>query len=139
MTIALRAALAALLVSGALLLLLGLLFWSGTGLQLVGLHVALGLVLVGSLWVIAWIAARVGVPMSTVAPATGWGVVVLALGLAQRELMPGSWHWTVQLLHLVVSMAAMWWGRRLVAEIRRVSLARAGARPGAPVPSSAAR
>ena len=138
MRIAVRAALAVLLASGALLLVLGLLFWSGTGLELVGLHVALGLVLVASLWVIALIRARLGVPTPTVALAAGWGGLVLGLGLAQRALVPGTWHWTVQLLHLAVSMGAMWWGRRLVTEIRRASLARAGTRPGAPVPSSAA-
>ena len=33
---------------------------------------------------------------------------------AQEELLPGSWHWTIQVLHLAISMGAIWWGRRLV-------------------------
>jgi hypothetical protein len=113
--------------------------WSGNAYQLVGLHVALGLVLVGSLWTIALIAARAGVPAATVALAAGWGLLVLALGMAQRELVPGSWHWTVQVVHLAVSMGAIWWGRRLVREIGVRARARASARPAAATPSSAAR
>jgi hypothetical protein len=36
------------------------------------------------------------------------------LGLAQEDLLSGSWHWTIQVLHVAVSMGAIWWGRRLV-------------------------
>ena len=126
----LQAALVALVVSGVLLLVLGLALWTGKGFQLVGLHVALGLVLVGSLWTIALIAARAGVPAQTV------GLLVLALGFGQRNLLPGSWHWTVQILHLVVSMGAIWWGRHLVREIRALVATRARHRPSSPVPSS---
>jgi hypothetical protein len=54
------------------------------------------------------------VASGTVALAVAWGLLVVVLGLAQEELLPGSWHWTIQVLHLAISMGAIWWGRRLV-------------------------
>jgi hypothetical protein len=135
MRTALRAPLITLIGSGFLLLVLGGAFWTGNGFQLVGVHVALGLLLVGSLWTIALIAARADVRAATVAQAAGWGLLVLGLGLWQRDLLPGPWHWVIQVLHLVVSMGAIWWGRRLVREVRGRILARARARPESTVPA----
>lgn len=129
----LKVAVVTLLTCGAVLLGLGLLFWTGNAFQLVGLHVALGLVLVGSLWTIAAIAARAGVPARPVALAVGWGVLVIALGMRQQVLLPGSWHWVVEVLHLIVSMGAVAWGRYLALQVRKAVAARAVGRVGAPV------
>lgn len=114
MKTAIKVALAALMGSGALLLVLGIVIWTGNGDQLIPVHVALGVVLVGSLWTIAAITGRAGGASGTVAFAAAWGLLVVILGLAQEELLPGTWHWTIQVLHLLISMGAIWWGRRLV-------------------------
>jgi hypothetical protein len=114
MRTAIKAALAVLLGCGALLLVLGLIIWTGNGDQLIPVHVTIGVVLVLTLWTIAAIAARSGVPAGTVTFAAGWGLLVVLLGLAQEDLVTGSWHWTIQVLHLAISMGAIWWGRRLV-------------------------
>ena len=121
----LKAALVGLVASALGLLVLGLAFWTGNAYQLVWLHVLLGFVLLGILWTISGIAAAAGVAPTTVAMAAGWGVAVLVLGMVQRELIPGPWHWTVQVLHLALSMGAVWWGRRLVKDIGRRAMARA--------------
>ena len=128
-----RVALIALLGCGGLLLVLGLIIWAG-GWEVVGLHKLLGYVLILSLWTICVIAARVGVSAGTVAFAAAWGVLVLVVGLAQEELMPGSWHWTIQVMHVVISMGAIWWGRRLVGSIRQI---RSAAEPTVVHPSVA--
>jgi hypothetical protein len=47
--------------SGALLLVLGLIIWTGHGDQLIGIHTMLGFLLVLPLWAVAAIAARSGV------------------------------------------------------------------------------
>ena len=107
-------AMKALLGSGALLLVLGAIIWVADAHQLVGVHIALGVVLVLSLWTICAIAARSGVGAGTVAFAAGWGVLIVVLGLSQEELVPGDLHWTIQVLHVVISMGAIWWGKRLV-------------------------
>lgn len=122
----LKVAMKALLGSGALLLVLGVIIWMGNADHLIGVHIAFGVILVLSLWTICAIAARSGVPAGTVALAAGWGVLVVGLGLGQEELVPGDWHWTVQVLHVAVSMGAIWWGRRLV---KLIEQARAAGEP----------
>ena len=109
-----KVSLAVLLVCGALLLVLGIVIWTGNGDALIPVHIALGVVLVLTLWTIAFMAARAGVPAGTVTFPAAWGLVVVLLGLAQEDLLSGSWHWTIQVLHVAVSMGAIWWGRRLV-------------------------
>ena len=140
MRTAVKAAQATLLGCGGLLLVLGIIIWTGKGDQLIGVHVLAGVVLVLSLWTIAAIAARSGVPAGTVALAGTWGLVVVVLGLVQEGLLPGSLHWTIQVLHVVISMGAIWWGRRLVQLIRRAQSAGAlSPLPRPPVASSAPR
>jgi hypothetical protein len=111
---AIKTALAVLLGCGALLLVLGIVIWTGNGDALIPVHITIGVVLVLTLWTITFMAARAGAPAGTVAFAAGWGVLVVILGLVQEDLVTGSWHWTIQVLHLAISMGAIWWGRRLV-------------------------
>jgi hypothetical protein len=56
--------------------------------------------------------------------AASWGVLVLALGWGQQYLLEGSWHWVIRLLHLVISMASVAWGRSLAAAIHRAAIHR---------------
>jgi hypothetical protein len=138
MKTAIKVALAALIGSGALLLVLGIVIWTGNGHQLIPVHVAFGVVFVISQWTIAAIAARSGVASGTVAFAAAWGLLVVVLGSAQEELLPGSWHWVIQVLHLAISMGAIWWGRRLVRLIGHAHPSTVSARPraGSPVTTS---
>jgi hypothetical protein len=133
---ALPVAMKALIGSGALLLVLGVIIWVADAHQLVGVHIAFGVVLVLSLWTICAIAARSGVAAGPVAFAAAWGVLVVVLGMSQEEMVPGDWHWTIQVLHVVISMGAIWWGRRLATMIgarRAPSLAsQASLTPSAP-------
>src|SRR5512132_1095615 len=125
MRTAIKGALAILLGSGALLLVLGLIIWTGIGdhEELVAVHISIGAVLVLTLWTIAAIAGRSGVAASTVAFASAWGLLVVLFGLAQEDLLTGRWHWTIQVLHVAISMGAIWWGRRLVQLIGRAQSA----------------
>jgi hypothetical protein len=134
---AVKVALRTMIACGALLLALGLIVWTGNGDALVPVHVALGVVLVVSLWRISWIASRAGVPSRIVALAAGWGALVVLLGLAHEELVPGTWHWTVQIAHVLISMGSIAWGRRLARLIGRAMSA--DARPGAGDPTRVSR
>jgi hypothetical protein len=113
MRTAMKVAVLTLTACAAVLLILGLIVWTGNGDALIPIHIAVGAVLVLSLWTIAAIAERSGVPVSITTVAAAWGVLVVVLGLAQEELVPGRWHWTVQVVHVVISMGAVAWGRRL--------------------------
>src|SRR5262245_29992683 len=111
---------------GLVMIVLGLLFWSGNMLALVPVHMLLGLLLVVLLWSLAIMGARAHVPAGLVALAIAWGFVVPGLGLLQGELLPGDSHWVVQVLHLLVGMIGIGLAERLAARIKRVTAAREG-------------
>ena len=116
---AVTAAQAVLVGCGGVLLILGVIIWSGRADELIPIHILVGIVLVLALWTIAAIAARSGVANSLVAGAVAWSIVAPILGATQEAFLVGRWHWVVQLLHLVVAMGVVAWGRALVVLTRR--------------------
>jgi uncharacterized membrane protein YuzA (DUF378 family) len=103
---------------GVVLIALGLLFWTENALSLVPIHMLLGLVLVLSLWTLAGLAARAGVNPGLVALAIVWGLIVPVLGMTQASLLPGSLHWIVRIVHLLVGLAAIWQAENLAGRIK---------------------
>jgi hypothetical protein len=99
-------------------LVLGGLFWTGNALDLVPLHQTIGFLLVFGLWALAVLAARAGVRPPLVALATVWGLVVLVLGLTQTGLLTGSAHWLIEVLHLLVGVAAVGMAEGLAGRIK---------------------
>lgn len=108
--------------AGLILIVLGLLFWSGHLTGLVPLHILVGLVLVLALWALAVLGARAGVGVGLAAGALFWGLVVLVLGLSQAAILPGGAHWVVQVLHLIVGIAAIGLAEMLGGRIKRSRL-----------------
>jgi hypothetical protein len=94
-------------VAGVIQLLLGLAFWTGNLLGLVDLHQLLGILLVLVVWTLAALAHRAGVPAGMVAGAVVLGLVVPIVGLTQRELLPGSAHWVIQVIHLLLGIGLL--------------------------------
>ncbi|MCI0393547.1 MAG: hypothetical protein L0332_31695 [Chloroflexi bacterium] len=107
-------------ITGAIQIVLGLLFWTGNALNLIPLHILSGLVLVLSLWVLAILAALAGVNRGFVALAIVWGFIVPILGLTQTQLLPGPAHWVIEVLHLIVGLAAIGMGQGLARRIKQV-------------------
>lgn len=108
--------------SGGLLLLLGVIIWTGKAdglIDLHALHALLGFVLILSLWTIAAIAARAGVSITLVTLTVLWSLAAVVLAGVQERLVTGGWHWTIQSLHLVVGMSVIAAGQLLVTRIRR--------------------
>ena len=91
-------------VVGVVQLALGLAFWTGNLLGLVDLHQLLGILLALALWTMAVLAYRAGVPAGVVAVAAAYGLVVVIVGLTQRELLPGSAHWVIEVIHLLLGI-----------------------------------
>jgi hypothetical protein len=91
-------------VLGVIQLALGILFWTGNALGLVDLHQLIGILLVLGLWTQAALAHRAGVPGGLVAGAAVYGLIVPIVGLTQRELLPGSAHWVIQVIHLLLGI-----------------------------------
>ena len=94
-------------VVGVVQLVLGILFWTGNALGLVDLHQLLGILLVLGLWTMAALAHRAGVPAGLVAAAAVYGLIVPIVGLTQRELLPGSAHWVIQVIHLLLGIGLL--------------------------------
>jgi hypothetical protein len=94
--------------AGLIAIVLGLLFWTGNFLQLLPIHMLAGIVVVLSLWTLAGLAARAGVPIGLVALAIVWGLIVPILGMTQN-----------QLLHLLLGLGAIGQGEGLAARIKR--------------------
>jgi hypothetical protein len=106
--------------SGVLALIIGLLLWTHTAPNLVSLHMLLGLLVVAALWVIgiAQAFARGGSWML----ATGaliLGALVLYLGMIQSSLMIGEFHWIIQVVHLLLGLAAIGVGHMAAARYRK--------------------
>lgn len=106
-------------ISGATLIVLGVAFWTGHLQGLIPLHELLGFLLVFSLWTLAAIAARTGVSPRFVVAAALWGLLLPVFGLTQTRLLPGNFHWLIQVLHLLVGLGAIGQSENLAARIRR--------------------
>ena len=104
--------------SGAMLLALGVLIWTGNGNGLRLIHDVLGVAFVVALWRVAAVAARFGASQVRVAVTVVWGLAILTLGLVQKELLVGNWHWTIQVVHVVIGIGAMFWTRRMTSMLR---------------------
>ena len=92
---------------GVVQLVLGIIFWTGNALGLVDLHQLLGILLVLGLWTQAALAHRAGVQPGLVAAAAVWGLIVVVVGLTQRELLGGSAHIVIEVLHLLLGLGAL--------------------------------
>jgi hypothetical protein len=106
-------------VAGLTAIVLGLLFWTGNALALIPIHMLAGILVVLGLWTLAGLAARAGVPLSFVVLAIAWGLIVPILGITQTRLLPGTAHWVIQLIHLLVGIGAIGQAEGLAARIKR--------------------
>ena len=93
--------------AGVVQLVLGLAFWTGNALGLVDLHQLVGMLLVLGLWTLAALAARAGVQPGLVAVAAVWGLILPVVGLTQRELLAGSAHIVIEVVHLLLGLGAL--------------------------------
>jgi hypothetical protein len=93
--------------SGVLQLILGVLFWIGLAKNLVLLHMGIGILLTLLLWVMAFLAGQAGAKPGRVILTVAWGAIMALFGLTQAGLLPGSFHWVIQVIHLLVGVGAI--------------------------------
>ncbi|HZD10297.1 MAG TPA: hypothetical protein VE553_03065 [Candidatus Binatia bacterium] len=105
-------------ITGLIQITTGLLFWMGYVLSLIPIHMLSGLILSISLLVLAILGARAGVNRGFVTLAIVWSFLTPALGIMQTQLLPGSMHWLIRVIHLLVGLAAMSMGHRLALRIQ---------------------
>lgn len=122
-------ALAVLRLTGLIQLALGLLFWTGNALGLIPVHMSIGFLAVLSLWTLALLAARAGVSPGAIALAFLWGLIVPIVGLTQARLLPGDFHWIIQVIHLLLGLGAIGLGEELANKIDQKGSAGVAADP----------
>jgi hypothetical protein len=86
---------------------LGILVWTGRGDSLIPVHIAVGLLLVVDLWAAIALGLRSGAPAALAVVALIWSVGMPVFGLLQTSVLPGDAHVAIQILHLVVGLAAV--------------------------------
>jgi hypothetical protein len=106
--------------AGLLALILGLLFWTNSALNLIQMHMLLGLLAVGTLWVIglgqafsksgSWLIAACALVV---------GAAIIILGWTQSSLMVGAFHWVIQVIHLVLGLLVIGMGHMGAARYRK--------------------
>jgi hypothetical protein len=104
---------------GIALVVLGILFWSGHALSLLPVHMALGGLFVICLWVLAVLGLLAPGARGFALLVLVWSLIVPALGVAQLSLLPGSDHWVIQAVHLLVGIIAMGLGHSLARRLGR--------------------
>ncbi|MSP39386.1 MAG: hypothetical protein EXR70_12925 [Deltaproteobacteria bacterium] len=120
---AIRYATIVLTAAGSLALVLGLLLWGGLGMNLISLHMLLGFLAVGALWIVA-VGQALGKngnwPIAIAALLLGG--LTIWLGTTQTTLMSGDRHWIVQVIHLLLGVALIGLGHVGAARQRRASV-----------------
>jgi len=106
-------------ITGLLALGLGLAFWTGAAESLVILHILLGSLLTLALFVLVFQAYRAGVSTMLVGLAAIWAIGLPVYGLVQDRILPDTFQWLAQVLHLVCAIGAMGLAEILAARIRR--------------------
>jgi hypothetical protein len=96
-------------------LALGVWIWTGYGAAIVPWHVRLGFLLVLVLLTSVALAARAGAPIGRALLAVVFILLLPVVGLAQRRLLLGPTHWIIQVVHLLVAIAAVGTTQRLAA------------------------
>ena len=103
-------------VCGTLAVILGLLFWSGNAMNLLPIHMLLGIVVVLSLWTLGGGQALAsGGSWPLAAGALLLGLLVIVVGLRQSSLLVGSLHWVIQAVHLLLGVLAVGMGQAAAA------------------------
>lgn len=107
---------------GSLAVILGLVFWTGNAMNLIPIHMLLGILVVLALWVlgVGQALARGGSwPLAI--GALLLGVIVVFFGMRQSSIMPGQYHWVIKVVHLLLGIAAMGVGQNAAARWRNSS------------------
>jgi hypothetical protein len=105
-----------------LALILGILFWTGNaadGQALV--HMGLGILIVLAFWTLGLAQALTkGGSRGLAIGAVVVGLILAASGGTQDEILTGSWHWVIQVIHLLLGLSALGLGERIGRRSRRL-------------------
>ena len=106
---------------GLILIILGILFWSGHAFNLVSLHMRLGETLCGLLILLAIVGIVARLNLVLTAIAIVWAFVVVIFGMRMGQLVPGPAHELIRVLHFLFGLVAIALSESLAARISKRS------------------
>jgi hypothetical protein len=108
---------------GLLVLVLGMVIWTGTMDALVPFHMLLGILVVLALWLLALAYLASGkASIGLAAGAFAVGLAQAALGLTQEGLLPSA-HWVVQIAHLLLGLLLIGMGEMMTMRMKKARAA----------------
>ena len=117
-----RITLMVLRIAAILALILGIIFWTGTAKNLVPIHMLLGIIVTLCLWILGGMIATTRGGIGLAIGAIVLGLIVAGFGLTQRSILPGSpSHWIIQVIHLILGLAAIGMGESIAGRYKRLS------------------
>ena len=100
-------------ITGLLQLLLGIALWTGNLLPYLHLHILDGYIFTLAFLAAVVLAAVARVGLWRVLVGIVWVLAVPALGIMQTRILPGDFHWIVQVVHLLLGAGAIGFADRL--------------------------
>jgi len=102
-------------------IILGILFWTGNAVNLIPVHMLLGIIAVLSLCVIGLAQGFIkggsfGLALATFVV----GLALAIVGLYQQQWLLGSSHWIIQVIHLLLGLSAIGLGEMINGRTRRI-------------------
>jgi hypothetical protein len=113
---------------GVLVLILGILLWTGNFDAITPFHMLLGIIVVLSLWALAAAHALTGkANIGLIVAAVLLGLFQAIFGTVQAGILagPNDPHWIVQVIHLLFGLSIIGLGERITAENKRIAKAAA--------------
>ena len=102
-------------------IILGILFWTGNAVNLIPVHMLIGIIAVLSLWVIGLAQGFIRGGSFGLALATFIvGLALAIVGLYQQQWLLGSSHWIIQVIHLLLGLSAIGLGEMINGRTRRI-------------------
>lgn len=102
------------------MLVLGIIIWTGNADGLIGVHMLIGILTVLCLWVFAI--------LQGFTPGGNWGLgigaivlglLVIIVGLFQQQWLAGSAHWVIQVIHLLLGLSIIGIAEAIGGRVRR--------------------
>jgi hypothetical protein len=100
-------------------LILGILFWTDNAKGLTLVHMLLGFAVVISLWVLGIAQGLRGGSFGLALSTFVVGLLLAFVGLFQTRWLTNDMHWIIQVIHLVLALAAIGLGEMISATTRR--------------------
>ena len=109
---------------GLILLVLGMVMWTGTVDILVPIHMLIGILVVLALWALAGVflmSEKGGLPLALGAFAVGLAQALL--GMTQAQILPTTGHWVIQVAHLLLGVILIGLGEMMTMRMKKARVA----------------